>query len=234
MLPFALLLQRFPLAKTLSACMSVPRVSLRQSCVHSWLTLFLPPLHSFLWGVTALLTIVCTSYEGLVVQRVFLGVLESSISPGFVLITSQWYKKSEQAARLGIWYSATGIFSAFSGIVNYGLGSASGSFAPWKRMYCASGSFSASYIVHLTQTVPPTGFAGGLTILFSLIVLVVVPDSPRTSQRWFNDDERQILIRRSRENMSGRVELGGFKWRQAKEAALDVKIWLFMIMGAGI
>ncbi|TNY20536.1 MFS general substrate transporter [Rhodotorula diobovata] len=187
-LPFALLLQRFPLAKTLSACI-------------------------FLWGVTALLTIVCTSYEGLVVQRIFLGVLESSISPGFVLITSQWYKKSEQAARLGIWYSATGIFSAFSGIVNYGLGSASGSFAPWKRMYC---------------------FAGGLTILFSLIVLVVVPDSPRTSQRWFNDDERQILIRRSRENMSGRVELGGFKWRQAKEAALDVKIWLFMIMGAGI
>lgn len=70
-------------------------------------------------------------------QRVFLGVLESSISPGFVLITSQWYKKSEQAARLGVWYSATGIFSAFSGIVNYGLGSADGSFAPWKRMYCA-------------------------------------------------------------------------------------------------
>jgi len=74
------------------------------------------------------------------VQRVFLGVLESSISPGFVLITSQWYKKSEQAARLGVWYSATGIFSAFSGIVNYGLGSADGSFAPWKRMYCALAS----------------------------------------------------------------------------------------------
>ncbi|KPV72311.1 uncharacterized protein RHOBADRAFT_18147 [Rhodotorula graminis WP1] len=187
-LPFALLLQRFPLAKTLSICI-------------------------FLWGVTALLTIVCTSYEGLVVQRVFLGVLESSISPGFVLITSQWYKKSEQAARLGVWYSATGIFSAFSGIVNYGLGSADGSFAPWKRMYC---------------------LAGGLTIAFAFVVLFVVPDSPRTSHRWFNDDERQILIRRSRENMSGRIELGGFQWRQAREAACDIKIYLFMVMGAGI
>ncbi|GAA6048564.1 hypothetical protein JCM3770_006555 [Rhodotorula araucariae] len=187
-LPFAILLQRLPLAKTLSVCI-------------------------FLWGITALLTIVCTSYQGLVVQRVFLGVLESSISPGFVLITSQWYKKSEQAARLGVWYSATGIFSAFSGIVNYGLGSAHGSFAPWKRMYC---------------------FAGGLTIVFAFVVLLVVPDSPRTSQRWFNDDERAILIRRSRENMSGRSELSRFEWRQAREAAMDVKIWLFMVMGAGI
>ena len=61
-----------------------------------------------------------------------------------------------------------------------------------------------------------------------------MPDSPRTSQRWFNDDERQILIRRSRENMSGRIELGGVKWRQAREAACDVKIYLFMFMGAGI
>ncbi|BGP49813.1 hypothetical protein JCM10450v2_005718 [Rhodotorula kratochvilovae] len=187
-LPFAILLQRLPLAKTLSVCI-------------------------FLWGITALLTIVCTSYEGLVVQRVFLGVLESSISPGFVLITSQWYKKSEQAARLGIWYSATGIFSAFSGIVNYGLGSASGSFAPWKRMYC---------------------FAGGLTIVFAFVVLLVVPDSPRTSQRWFSDDERAILIRRARENMSGRSELSRFEWRQAREAAMDVKIWLFMVCNGAV
>lgn len=197
-----------------------------------------------MWGVTALLTIVCTSYEGLVVQRVFLGVLESSISPGFVLITSQWYKKSEQAARLGVWYSATGIFSAFSGIVNYGLGSADGSFAPWKRMYCTPSlpllSFSCTSASR--DEVPRTdevdslhpGFAGGLTIAFAFVVLFVVPDSPRTSQRWFNDDERQILIRRSRENMSGRIELGGFQWRQAREAACDIKIYLFMVMGAGI
>ncbi|GJN92671.1 hypothetical protein Rhopal_005706-T1 [Rhodotorula paludigena] len=183
-LPFALALQRLPLSKALSLCI-------------------------FLWGLTALLTIVCTSYEGLVVQRVFLGVLESSISPGFVMITSQWYKKSEQAARLGIWYSATGIFSAFSGVVFYGLGSADGSFAPWKRMYC---------------------FAGGLTILLSLVVLLVIPDSPRTSGRWFSDDERQILIRRARENMSGRTELSAFDWRQAREAVVDLKIWVFMLM----
>ncbi|GAA6015957.1 hypothetical protein JCM11491_007125 [Sporobolomyces phaffii] len=187
-LPFALLLQRLPLAKTLSACI-------------------------FFWGVTVILTVVVKSYEGLVVQRVFLGVLESSVSPGFVMITTQWYRKSEQASRLGIWYSATGIFSAFSGVVNYGLGKAGGSLAPWKYMYL---------------------FAGAWTILWAAVILLLVPDSPRTSQRWFNDREREILIRRSRENMSGRVEPSNFSWDQAKEALRDVKIYIFLVMAAAI
>ncbi|GAA5942843.1 uncharacterized protein JCM15063_002810 [Sporobolomyces koalae] len=187
-LPFALLLQRLPLAKTLSACI-------------------------FFWGVTVILTVVVQSYQGLVVQRVFLGVLESSVSPGFVMITTQWYRKSEQASRIGIWYSATGIFSAFSGVVNYGLGKAGGSLHPWKYMYL---------------------FAGAWTILWAGVILVLVPDSPRTSHRWFNDHERTILMRRARENKSGRIELSTFDWAQAKEAVCDFKVWIFMVMGAAI
>lgn len=67
-LPFALLLQRFPIAKALS-------------------------LIIFLWGVTVILTVVVKDYKGLIVQRVFLGLLESCVSPGFVLVTGMWYKK---------------------------------------------------------------------------------------------------------------------------------------------
>ncbi|GAA5987464.1 hypothetical protein JCM11641_003837 [Rhodosporidiobolus odoratus] len=186
-LPCALLLQRLPLVKTLSVLI-------------------------LLWGITAILTVVCHSYRGVVVQRVFLGILESSVSPGFVMITNMWYKRNEQAARLGIWYSATGIFSALSGVVNYGLGSAGGP-SPWKYMYY---------------------FAGGFTILWSFVLFLVVPDSPRTSGRWFNETERAILIRRSRENLSGRVELGRFNWKQAKEAATDLKLYVFLLMGAAI
>ncbi|POY76536.1 hypothetical protein BMF94_0377 [Rhodotorula taiwanensis] len=187
-LPFALLLQRVPIAKTLSACI-------------------------LLWGIVVILTVVIDSYQGFVVQRVFLGVLESSVSPGFVMITTQWYKREEQAARLGIWYSATGIFSMFSGLVNYGLGSAHGSLAPWKRMYL---------------------FAGAWTIVWSFVVLYMIPDSPRTATRWFSARERALLVRRTRSNQTGLTELASFDWKQAKEAACDVKIWLFLIMAAGI
>ncbi|GAA5820283.1 hypothetical protein JCM10212_000398 [Sporobolomyces blumeae] len=92
-LPFALLLQRAPLARTLSACICL---AVDRGFDETKTSLF--------WGITVILTVVVKSYEGLVVQRVFLGVLESAVSPGFVMITTQWYRKSEQASRLGIWY----------------------------------------------------------------------------------------------------------------------------------
>lgn len=86
-----------------------------------------------LWGLVAILTVVVTDYKGLYVQRVFLGLLESAVSPCFVAITALWYKPQEQAKRMGIWYSATGIFSMFNGLINFALGS-SGDAHAWKYM----------------------------------------------------------------------------------------------------
>jgi len=108
------------------------------------------------WGVIAILTVVCRDCEfrtvercrlptfswtpsltlvdkGLYVERVFLGFVEAGVSPMFVHITALWYKPKEQATRLGVWYSATGIFSMFSGAINYGLGSTGNAHA-WKYM----------------------------------------------------------------------------------------------------
>ena len=54
-----------------------------------------------IWGVCLTLTVVCTNYQGLYAQRFFLGVLESGISPMFMLIVGAWYKKDEAALRMG-------------------------------------------------------------------------------------------------------------------------------------
>ncbi|CAI4215980.1 unnamed protein product [Parascedosporium putredinis] len=67
-----------------------------------------------LWGLCLLLTTVCHNYKGLYAQRFFLGVLESGISPMFMLVVGSWYKKDEQALRMGIWYCCTGYVSIFS------------------------------------------------------------------------------------------------------------------------
>ena len=56
-LPIALLLQRVPLVKALSVFI-------------------------FAWGLICLLTIVVTGYVGLVVQRIFLGIVEVCFRPG--------------------------------------------------------------------------------------------------------------------------------------------------------
>lgn len=54
-----------------------------------------------LWGLTLILTTVCRNYRDLYAQRFCLGLLESGISPMFMLIVGSWYKKNEQAMRMG-------------------------------------------------------------------------------------------------------------------------------------
>lgn len=54
-----------------------------------------------LWGVCLLLTITAFNYQGLYAQRFFLGLLEAGISPMFMMIVGSWYKKDEQAFRMG-------------------------------------------------------------------------------------------------------------------------------------
>jgi hypothetical protein len=39
-----------------------------------------------LWGICLILTVACTNYQGIYAQRFFLGLLESGISPLFMLI----------------------------------------------------------------------------------------------------------------------------------------------------
>ncbi|KAF8710417.1 MFS general substrate transporter, partial [Rhizoctonia solani] len=186
--PMSFLLQKFPVGKTLS-------------------------LMVILWGIIVMLTIVVTSYPGIVVQRVFLGVVESAVSPGFVLVSSMWYKRSEQPVRIGIWYSATGLFSIFSGAVNYGIGKSAQNarLATWKYMYI---------------------FAGSWTIAWGILLFFLLPDNPM-SARLFSLEERKLAVRRLRDNMTG-VESKKFKRSQFIEAIMDIKIWIFMLMGAAL
>ncbi|KJX95695.1 hypothetical protein TI39_contig1579g00001, partial [Zymoseptoria brevis] len=74
-----------------------------------------------LWGICLLLTIACTDYRGLYAERSFLGFLEAGVSPTFMMVVGGWYKKTEQAFRMGIWYSAVGYVTIISPLINYGL-----------------------------------------------------------------------------------------------------------------
>ncbi|KAG8932679.1 hypothetical protein FRC02_000782 [Tulasnella sp. 418] len=187
-LPMTWILQKFPLGRTLAIMV-------------------------LLWGMIVLTTISIHSYPAIVTQRVFLGAIESSVSPGFVLLTSAWYKKSEQPIRLGFWYSATGLFSIFSGVVNYGLGKAAegSSLATWKAMYI---------------------FAGTWTVLWGLILLFFLPDNPMTA-RFLTIEERRIAVERLRSNMTG-IENKEFKVYQFMEGLCDIKLYLFLLMGAAL
>lgn len=54
-----------------------------------------------LWGLTFLLTAACFSWQAFYAQRFFLGFLEAGISPIFMLVIGQFYKKDEQSLMMG-------------------------------------------------------------------------------------------------------------------------------------
>ncbi|OAL06503.1 MFS transporter [Phaeosphaeriaceae sp. SRC1lsM3a] len=156
------------------------------------------------WGVCLMCSAACHNWQGFYAQRFFLGFLESGISPMFMLIVGGWYRKQEQALRMGFWYSATGYVSAISPLINYGLGHIKGGgLNSWQYMYIV---------------------AGAITILWALVILFFMPPDPIRA-KGFNDRERYIAVARMRENNSG-VRNKHFKVAQVLEALSDVKFWL--------
>lgn len=149
--------------------------------------------------------------------------VESSVSPGFVAVTRMWYTKREQPIRLGIWYSATGLFSIFSSLVNSRLGNAKTSLAPWKLIFLVPGS---------------------ITVFFGFLVLLLLPPSPLDPPLlpipYYNrlsPDNRRAIDAKVRGNQTGNPTSAAamaWNWSQAKEAAFDPKIYIFFLMATAI
>jgi ACS family allantoate permease-like MFS transporter len=55
-----------------------------------------------IWGAVLATTAATSNYGGLMTTRFFLGAMEGAVTAGFVLITSRWYKATEQAFRTGV------------------------------------------------------------------------------------------------------------------------------------
>ena len=161
----------------------------------------------FVWGVCLICTVACQTWQGIYAQRFFLGFLESGISPMFMLVVGQFYKKNEQALRMGAWYCCTGYVSIISPLINYGLGHIQGSLSPWRYMYIVAGS---------------------LTIIWSVVIYFFMPPDPIRA-KGFDARERYIAVARLRSNNSG-VRNTHFKKQQVFELMIDIKFWLVFAM----
>ena len=93
-----------------------------------------------LWGVVLTLHAVTSNYGGLLAVRFLLGLFEATITPAFVLITSMWYKQTEQGRRMGAWLSCNGITLIVMAAVGYGLSAVTNAgIASWKILFLIFG-----------------------------------------------------------------------------------------------
>lgn len=182
--PTTRLLQRLPLAKYSSFCV-------------------------IMWGVTLACFAAVTNFAGAVAIRFFLGVFEAAVTPGFALLTSQWYTKEEQGSRTGIWFSFNGFAQIFGGVVAYGIAKGTeahpAAIEGWKIVFLLTGL---------------------LTAAIGVIFLFTVPDN-QLNARWLSKEDRILAIERIRVNQQG-VGNKHFKWYQLREALTDPLTWAFV------
>lgn len=162
------------------------------------------------WGAVLACFAAVENYGGAIAIRFFLGMTESAVTPGFALITSQWYTKAEQGMRVGLWFSFNGFAQILGGVVAYGIavGTAANptSLAGWQILFLATGLVTA---------------AVGIIFFFT------VPDN-QLNARWLKKEDRILALERIRVNQQG---VGNKHWKlyQFKEALTDPMVWAFVM-----
>ncbi|KAL4898662.1 major facilitator superfamily domain-containing protein [Aspergillus ambiguus] len=180
--PASLLMVRFPLGKYL-AC------------------------NFIIWAVVLACHAATKNFAGIMVTRFFLGVTEASLSPGFSLLTSLWYRTSEQPLRHGIWFCGNSISLIIGNVIAVGIWQIKGGLHPWQWIFIIFGLIT---------------FVWGVLMLFRL------PDSPSTAS-FLNENERLIAMERLRSNKAG-YKSNKIDRDQIFEALRDVKTWLLAVL----
>jgi MFS family permease len=155
-----------------------------------------------IWGSILCLTAACNNFTGLAICRFLLGAFEAVITPAFMLIVSQWFRRETQPARAGLFYCFNGFGAMFGGILFYGVGQAKG-WDVWRTIYV---------------------LCGGLTICWGIVLFFFMPNNILTAKR-YTIEERAMLIAQSARNKTG-VFNRKIKWNQIREVFSDTQVWL--------
>ncbi|KAF2397261.1 MFS general substrate transporter [Trichodelitschia bisporula] len=159
-----------------------------------------------LWGTVLALHASARSFAVLLTLRTLLGTFEAVCQPAFLLLSSMWYKRSEQASAVTYWYMMNGMQQIVGGLLAY-------SFALTPRT-APLRSWQAMFITY-----------GGFSVLWGVFVLAWLPDSPMRA-RCFSEADKAALLARVRGNRTG-VQNRVWKKEQALEALRDPQTWAY-------
>ncbi|OBT95747.1 hypothetical protein VE01_06411 [Pseudogymnoascus verrucosus] len=176
--PASLAFVKFPLGKFLAVCV-------------------------LLWAVILICHGAAMNFGGLMALRFLLGVFESTISPGFSLITGLWYKPSEHASRHGLWFAGNTTASIFGGLIAYGISHINSSISAWRWLFIIFGL---------------------ITFVWGIVLFIFLPDSPLNA-RFLTPDQRTYAHRRPQQEAHS-FKTTEWKKDQFLEALRDPKTWL--------
>lgn len=133
------------------------------------------PVMMFTFGSMTLLTASATNFSGIFALRWFLGMAESAFFPTVIYYLTTFYRRGELARRLAIFYAASNIANAFSGLLSFGVFRIEGGILePWRYLFIIEGS---------------------LSVIFSFFAFWYLPRSA-SEAKFLNEDEKSLAFHR--------------------------------------
>jgi MFS family permease len=137
---------------------------------------------------------------------------ESGFYPGVIFYLTTFYKRSELAGRLSIYYAASEIASAFTGLLAFGVFQIRGGLYGWQYLFLIEGS---------------------LTIAGGIVAIIFLPKSAITA--YFLTEEEKILAYHRIAQDSSVTPDAKFNFRFAIRIFKEDRLWpLYMAIGAVI
>ncbi|ADV24814.1 hypothetical protein I305_02127 [Cryptococcus gattii E566] len=169
---------------------------------------YLMPAMVFGWGAAQACMAAAHNWAGLMAARAFLGLFEAGCLPLFSLLTSQWYRRSEQPVRVAVWYSTNGIATIVAAILSFGLSHVdSPHIKGWQLIFIVCGI---------------------ITCLTAPIIYMFV-DADVASARFLSEEDKAKGIERLRANQTG-TGSNEFKLSHVWELFYDPKSYLFLAL----
>ena len=150
------------------------------------------------------------NFTGLMICRVLLGVAEAGFFPGAVFLIVSWYGQRQVQTRLAMFYCASALSGAFSGLLAFGIANMKG----------VGGRPGWAWIFILE---------GLATVIIGVACFFVMPDTPALSGKWLNEEEMRYLAIQSALKNGGNAmseKSDKFKWTYLKDLLTDYKLYL--------
>ncbi|PLB46489.1 MFS general substrate transporter [Aspergillus steynii IBT 23096] len=180
----------------------------------NWLIQRLPAakylgINVVLWGIVLALHAVGKNFISLVALRTLLGIFEACCQPLLLLMSSMWYKRSEQGSIIVYWYMMTGVQSIVGGLLAYAF-SLIGNTGVLR-------SYEALFVTY-----------GAVSVLWGVIIITWMPDSPMPA-KCFTEEEKILMIERVRANQTG-LQNKKFRVYQVWEAFRDPQVYCYILL----
>ncbi|KAH6606147.1 hypothetical protein Trco_005300 [Trichoderma cornu-damae] len=142
------------------------------------------PVMMFTFGAMTLLTAATQNFSGIFAVRWFLGMAESAFFPTVIYYLTTFYRRGELARRLAVFYAASNIANAFSGLLAFGVFHIKHTkIFVWRYLFIIE---------------------GGATFLFAIFAFFYLPRSA-SEAKFLTQEERSLAFHRIQVDSSSDV-----------------------------